>query len=131
MISGWCVMGWKKERDALIAQTLAFVQSVARNKDDAEESANNAEPEIEAALLDALKIVELPTIVEPLKTVVPPNSIQILPANAASDFRTEIQNRVANFRAHQERFHRERAEYFSATLAKARAAIDDDFAPLR
>jgi hypothetical protein len=126
-------MGWKKERDALIAQTLAFVQSVARNKDDAEESANkaDAEPEIGAALLDALKIVELPTIVEPLKTVVPPNSIQILPANAASDFRIEIQNRVANFRAHQERFHRERAEYFSATLAKARAAIDDDFAPLR
>jgi hypothetical protein len=126
-------MGWKKERDALIAQTLAFVQSVARKKDAAEESANkaDAEPEIGAALLDAFNILELPKIVAPPKSVESPKSIQMLPANAASDFRTEIQNRVANFRAHQERFHRERAEYFSATLAKMHAAIGDDSAPLR
>jgi hypothetical protein len=130
-------MSWKKERDALIAQTLAFVQSVARKKDDATEdvrkSANKAdwEPEVEAARLDAFKIAELPMIVEPPRIPEPPKSIQISPANATSDFRTEIQNRIAGFRAHQERFNRERAEYFSATLAKARAAIDDDFAPLR
>jgi hypothetical protein len=131
-------MSWKKERDALIAQTLAFVQSVARRKDGVAESANkaDAEPEIAAAAfdalkIDALKIMELPAIVEPLKTAGPPKSIQILPANAASEFRVEIQTRVANFRAHQERFNRERADYFSATLAKARAAIDDDFAPSR
>jgi hypothetical protein len=126
-------MSWKRERDALIAQTLAFVQSVARKKDDAGQSAwkDDAEPEIEAAPLDAFRIVELPKVLEPLKIAEPPKSIQVLPANAAGDFRTEIQNRIASFRAHQERFNRERAEYFSATLAKARAAIDDDFAPLR
>ncbi len=39
------------------------------------------------------------------------------------EVRTEIQTRLANFRAHQERFHREREEYFSATLVRARAAI--------
>ena len=126
-------MSWKKERDALIAQTLAFVQSVARKKDDVRESANKAdwEPEIEAARLDAYKIAELPMLVEPPGIPEPPKRIQISPANATSDFRTEIQNRIASFRAHQERFNRERAEYFSTTLAKARAAIDDDFAPLR
>ena len=126
-------MSWKRERDALIAQTLAFVQSVSRKKDDVAERASkaDAEPDIEAAPLDAFNTAELPAIARPLKTVEPPKSIQILPANAAGDFRTEIQNRVANFRAHQERFHRERAEYFNATLAKARATIDDDFAPLR
>jgi hypothetical protein len=130
-------MSWKKERDALIAQTLAFVQSVARKKDDVgddvRQNANEADaaPAIEAVALDALKIVELPAIVTPLKTVEPPKSIRVLPANAASELRAEMQNRIANFRAHQERFHRERAEYFSATLAKARAAMDDDFTPLR
>src|ERR1700733_13003269 len=127
-------MSWKKERDTLIAQTLAFVQSVARKKDDARESADKAqsadqaqaEPEIEAALFGALKITELPAIVAPLKTAEPPRNIRTSPVNAASDFRTEIQNRVANFRAHQEHFNRERAEYFSATLARMHAAIDDD-----
>jgi hypothetical protein len=126
-------MGWKIERDTLIAQTLAFVQSVARKKDGASEDARqsaDSKPEIAAAHSDAFKTAELPKILEPLKTAEPPKSIQNLPANAVSDFRIEIQNRIANFRVHQERFHKERAEYFSATLAKARAAIDDDFAPL-
>ena len=126
-------MSWKKERDALIAQTLAFVQSVARKKDDVRESANKAdwEPQVEAARLDAFKIAEFPRIVEPPGIAEPPKRIQILPANATGDFRAEMQSRIASFRAHQERFNRERAEYFSATLAKARAAVDDDFAPLR
>jgi hypothetical protein len=34
--------------------------------------------------------------------------------------------RVANFRAHQQRFNREREEYFSATLTKLRTAIEND-----
>jgi len=35
--------------------------------------------------------------------------------------RTVIQRRVANFKAHQERFEREREEYFATTMATARA----------
>jgi len=34
-----------------------------------------------------------------------------------------------SFRAHQQRFDREREEYFSATLGKARAAIRNETAP--
>jgi len=37
----------------------------------------------------------------------------------------EIRARVAGFRAHQERFNRERENYFAATLARLRAAIED------
>jgi len=37
----------------------------------------------------------------------------------------EIRARIASFRAHQERFNREREEYFAATLARLRAAIKD------
>jgi hypothetical protein len=40
-----------------------------------------------------------------------------------------MQARVANFRAHQERFNRERDEYFSATLTKLRASIGNNSAP--
>ena len=35
--------------------------------------------------------------------------------------RAAILRRVANFKANQQRFHREREEYFAGTMAKARA----------
>lgn len=127
-------MKWKIERDALIAQTLAFVQSVARKNDDAGNDAGqdlkqdagnpDAARDVVAAAIDAARI-------EPPKIAEPPRNARILPAPPSSDFRAEIQSRVANFRAHQERFHREREEFFSATLAKARAVARDDSAPLR
>ena len=123
-------MSWKKERDTLVAQTLAFVQSVAGKKDVTRESADKADwgPEVETARLDAFKFAELPVIAEPAGIPTPPKGTQISPVDAASDIRTEIQSRVANFRAHQQRFQRERAEYFSTTIARARATIDDDLA---
>jgi hypothetical protein len=118
-------MKWVKERDLLIAQALAFVQSVSGKKEDSGKL--HAEPVIEAAAIgattdDATK--EPIKIIERAKDI--PASIEVSRTVAPSDFRIEIQNRVANFRAHQERFHREREQYFSATLAKARATIGDD-----
>ena len=41
------------------------------------------------------------------------------------DFQSEIRSRVANFRAHQEQFSREREAYCSATMAKVRAALGE------
>jgi hypothetical protein len=38
---------------------------------------------------------------------------------------SEIRSRIAAFRAHQERFNRERHEYFNATLARLRAEINE------
>jgi hypothetical protein len=136
-------MKWVKERDLLIAQALAFVQSVSGKKEDAGKPV--AEPEIEAAPIDVVNddtiqdrsigdrsIADSSIKDDAIKIVAP---VRDIPANigvsrtvAPSDFRTEIQNRVANFRAHQERFHREREEYFSATLAKARAGFREDLA---
>jgi len=63
---------------------------------------------------------------EPARIAPPP-----LPATptAASQLQGEMANeiraRVASFRAHQERFNREREEYFSQTLARLRNAIKD------
>jgi hypothetical protein len=47
------------------------------------------------------------------------------------DFQSEIRARVANFRAHQERFNREREAYCSATMAKVHAALRESELPPR
>jgi len=115
-------MKWIAERDALIAQTMAFVQSVTGKKDDLHP------PEIPMATVAApVQIVPANTVVEsePLQAA-PPQPLPLPPPRMAShDVRTEIQARIANFRKHQERFEREREEYCASTLTKLRAAIRD------
>jgi hypothetical protein len=115
-------MKWITERDALIAQTMAFVQSVTGKKDDLHP------PEIPLATVAAsVQIVPVNTVLEaePLQAA-PPQPLPLPPPRMAShDVRTEIQARIANFRKHQERFEREREEYCASTLTKLRAAIRD------
>jgi hypothetical protein len=134
-------MKWVIERDLLIAQALAFVQSVSGKKEDAGKP--DAAPDIKAAPIDAIiddaikdhsikdhpikdfstddaiKIVERPANIGA-------STIQVSRASVPSDFRTEIQASVANFRAHQERFHRDRDEYYRATFARIRTTIGSD-----
>jgi hypothetical protein len=140
-------MEWVKERDLLIAQTLAFVQSVNDRKLGARrlDARRWAESRIEAAPIDATKSIDAIKPIDAIKIVEqPPASIPFnvpaarpsIPAarpSVSGDVRAEIQNRVASFRAHQQRFHRERDEYCSATLAKMRVLVSEDsaFAPLR
>jgi hypothetical protein len=126
-------MDWKKERDLLIAQALAFVQSVAAKKEDDRD--RDAEPEIAVAptgvTVDAA--IDAAPIQYPVKIAGPPGDIRLhIPVErvvAANDIRTEIQGRIASFRAHQERFHREREAYCSAALAKARTTLADSAPP--
>jgi hypothetical protein len=132
-------MKWVLERDLLIAQALAFVQSVSGKKEDA--SKPDAGPDLEAAPIDAIKddaikddsISDAVKIVERPVSVLASRDIQVSRAAVSSDFRTEIQASVANFRAHQERFHRDRDEYYRATFARIRTTIGSDPAspPLR
>jgi hypothetical protein len=51
------------------------------------------------------------------------------PLDLQRDMQSEIRARVASFRAHQERFNRERQEYFSATLARLKALTDQALHP--
>lgn len=140
-------MEWVKERDLLIAQTMAFVQSVNDRKLGARrlDAKRWAESRIEAAPIDATKPIDAIKPIEAIKIVEqPPANIPFnvpagrpsVPAGRPSvsgEMRAEMQNRVASFRAHQQRFHRERDEYCSATLAKMRVLVSDDSAsaPLR
>jgi hypothetical protein len=106
-------MKWVKERDLFIAQTMAFVQSVTGKKPEVEIQAREAR--IEFVPINEVEKVERPVEV-----------VRVASASAVSrsDFLEEIHGRVAAFRAHQQRFHRERDEYFNSVLKKARASTD-------
>ena len=127
-------MKWMKERDLLIAQTMAFVQSVTGKKPDlgmkadvgasfeaspltgapAPVTAAAPMPDIDAVLAESIAVAAPPRMPAPIARIEP-----------KVDFQSEIRARVANFRAHQERFNREREAYGSATMAKVHASLRD------
>lgn len=127
-------MKWMRERDALIAQTLAFVQSVtgrsagkpplpvAPNEPKSNEPKSN-EPKLDPAPL--ARTADLALAPAPPSLAPPPSAEPSGGPILVSEMRRECDARIASFRAHQERFSREREEYFAATLAKLRAAIKD------
>jgi hypothetical protein len=101
-------MKWKRERDLLIAQTMAFVQSVTGKTTEAE---GRPEP----IPLD-----------EPTKGERPAETAAIARPSPVqhSELREEIRGRVAAFRAHQQLFDRDRDEYCNSVLAKVRASTE-------
>jgi hypothetical protein len=131
-------MSWESEREALIARTMAFVQSIAGKKASAIPAVrfDAARPHVDIAptappppLRMAEPPVPEPRIAEPPITrpslESPAAAIQLLRPAILSDYQREIHARVEGFRKHQERFNRERAEYFNATLARLRASLDE------
>ena len=173
-------MKWMKERDLLIAQTMAFVQSVTGKAPEADKMpeagktvAVSADPisvalpsvdrfEVERfepvspaalALPDiALSLVQTPpagraSAVPPAAEVqaravpapmieAPPEAPREIPSPVSfsrpdlrEDFPSEIRARVASFRAHQERFSREREAYCAATMAKVHAVLKEGELP--
>ena len=136
-------MKWMRERDLLIAQTMAFVQSVTGKKPEAERmvaasmtvtSIETSEivdtttrmPDIEALMAEAL---DLPKQASQETSKDASRVVQtIARADLRSGFQSEISEikaRVANFRAHQARFNQEREAYCSATMAKVHATLRD------
>ena len=142
-------MKWMRERDLLIAQTMAFVQSVTGKKPDAdktvatsltmlsvetsEHAATTAMPDIEALLAEALA-ADLPREMpqemprEVSREAMPPalRPAPVTRAEVRSDFQSEIKARVDNFRANQAKFSQEREAYCSATMAKVHASLRED-----
>jgi hypothetical protein len=104
-------MKWVMERDLLIAQTLAFVESVTGRK-----------PEADAQVdLPSAPVVEIERLAPPPEVAETPRK----PPVARSAIREEIEGRVAAFRAHQQRFDRERDKHFNSVFTGIRAAITD------
>jgi hypothetical protein len=103
-------MMWKKERDLLITQTMAFVQSVTGKPTDADRGLEARQPFVSPDRV----VTERPADVLPTR----------LSPIGQSDLRDEIRRRVAAFRARQQIFDRDRDEYCNAMMAKARAASE-------
>jgi hypothetical protein len=164
-------MSWKEERDALIAQTMAFVQSVTGKPADFSRFELPAAPAPVTAQQTAFARggAAPPAIVSPIAADVARQAVEqgvgqapshepatMRPREPATsdpivartdpvvaerftsiasqldlqrDMQAEIRARVARFRAHQERFNRERQEYFSATLARLKASAEGTVLP--
>ena len=130
-------MKWMRERDLLIAQTMAFVQSVTGKKPEldkpvADKPVMNAGSSFDpatgfddppAARLTMPDIEAM--LAETIATPEPPKPIHVTRAPGRSEYQNEIQARVANFRAHQQRFLREREDYSTSTMAKVQEALKD------
>lgn len=166
-------MKWMRERDLLIAQTMAFVQSVSGQKPDAAvpqpvaaqsvapaamtlqtSSLNSSTPapmdaaapvtNIEAVLGERLEAaaVALPATENPVGARAPKATpvaaaapvyqpIEMVPPYRRGEFQSEITNRIAHFRANQQRFIREREEYGTTTMARVLASLVDPRLPPR
>jgi len=146
-------MKWMRERDLLIAQTMAFVQSVTGKTPEAEKtttasvallSVETSEAIRAAASLPDIELVlaQTPPAAQAPKDVPRDVSREEMPREISrlaplarpdlrEDFQSEIRARVANFRAHQERFNREREAYCSATMAKVHASLKEGEPPTR
>lgn len=90
-------MQWMKDRDLLIEEALAFTKSIAPHSPIAIETHTQVEPIVAVALEQPAK-----------------------PKDKLFE-REDIQQRLSNFSATQNRFQRAREEYFTKTLGKARA----------
>src|SRR2546429_8673109 len=103
-------MDWKRERDALIAQTFAFVQSVTAKREE------TAGPEARLPPVTTFQTPPPeggpgePAPVDPVKTMEPPPSAFLLLPIVHSEVQDEISARIASFRENRERFNRARAD---------------------
>ena len=149
-------MKWMRERDLLIAQTMAFVQSVTGKPPEAEKTLAASvallsvetfettrmaaalpevatDPGMESLLAEATPAAQAPTAASrDTAREMPPEISRPAPLprpDLRGDFQSEIRARVANFRAHQERFNREREAYCSATMAKVHASLKQSEQP--
>jgi hypothetical protein len=88
------VQQWLKDRDRLVEEGLAFIQTLAAAK---------------RVRIETPKQVEAPKAVDLTQIAKPRDKLFE---------REEIRQRVADFKATQHRFQREREEYYERTMAK-------------
>ena len=138
-------MKWMRERDLLIAQTMEFVQSVSGKKPEAENTLathtlrpTRSQPS-GSPVLETSSTANAPAPMHDIAALLavsgavaePPKPAPPARPDLRDEFQAEIKARVANFRAHQERFNREREAFCSATMAKVHASIKESELPPR
>ena len=77
----------------------------------------NWKADLDALVEEAMAFTKNISVQPPMpRTVIEPN--RMLPVNLNNSERDEIRQRVANFKAHQERFAREREDYAASQLKR-------------
>jgi hypothetical protein len=101
---------WMRERDQLIEQTLAFVEGVTAARPARPAAA--APPRAEPA-----------KAIAPARPAEPPKPAVLAPIRVVpmASERAEIERRVANFKAQQQKFQRAREADYDAIFSKTRA----------
>jgi len=122
---------WKTERDALINETMAFARSI-----------RSLQPvPVQQLVPPQLMSDDVPKLRQDLTSSAsaPPDTTfeeiiggrRLEPMKWKGPERDEIKQRVANFKAHQQRFNREREDYATSTLKRAKAPQDEVAEELR
>jgi hypothetical protein len=107
----WAFMDdWKKQLDLLVEETLLFIRSVGGDASKKIEFPQTAAPRESQGVVRQPEPAQLPMAVE-----VSPPEVRL---DRDGD---EIHRRVANFKANQKKFQKDREEYYSRAMADARA----------
>jgi hypothetical protein len=125
------VPAWKKELDALVAETMAFAASVKERNPGPPEQADlavsdptpprdDAEEEALQTTVEAVLTRE-PIAPDPLPVEGNVWSARLPPMTLPLSERDEIKQRLANFKAHQLRMQTERENFYGQTMARTRA----------
>jgi hypothetical protein len=127
------VSNWKAERDALVSETMAFVEAVRSQRPISTEAVVTAR-QLPLGVPEHFQ-QPAPTVSEHAHVVsyesaVPP---RLEPMNWGGSEREEIRKCVATFKANQQRFTREREGYALSTLMRVQGKIrvPDQDAPKR
>ena len=98
---------WKRQLDVLVEETMAFVRTVSGDASKKIDFRQTVAP---------LELQGVPELMQlPMAAKVPP------PIDKLDRESEVIQKRVANFKANQKKFQKEREEYYARTMSAARA----------
>ena len=115
---------WKTERDALINETMAFARSIRSQQPVpvqqfvSPQQISDDVPERRQDLTSTAPVCPNTTFEEIV------GGRRLEPMKWKGPERDEIKQRIANFKAHQQRFNREREDYATSTLKRMQASRD-------
>ena len=114
---------WRAERDALVSETMAFVEAVRSQRPISIEGV--VTPGQLPLGVPAHFQQPAPTVSEHAQVVSDETAEQprLEPMKWNGSAREEIRQRIATFKAHQQRFIREREDYALSTLLRAQGGI--------
>ena len=114
---------WKAERNALVSETMAFVEAIRPQRPISNEAIVTPR-QLPLGMPEHFQ-QPAPTVSEHAHVVSNETAEQprLEPMKWGGSEREEIRRRVANFKAHQQRFTREREDYAASTLMRVQGGV--------